>query len=32
MAYNVALLDTMSITTLVLGLGFALTALWKHLK
>lgn len=32
MAYNVALLDTISIASLVLGIGFALTALWKHLK
>jgi len=29
---NTALLDVVSIVSLVLGIGFALTALWKHLK
>ncbi|WP_206238613.1 hypothetical protein [Novosphingobium terrae] len=32
LSHNTAMLDAISIASLVLGLGFALTALWKHVK
>ncbi len=31
LSHNIALLDAINIAALVLGLGFALAALWKHL-